>query len=354
MTRKKRLGRGLEALLNSTGEPVPGNVTEASDGSSGVYPFDLSATSTAAPPAYDYPSLGQSDEEEEDELETAPSIIPPDDRVLHLNVHQIEENPFQPRRDFSEPEIEALSESLKIHNMLQPILVRIVDGRYQLISGERRLRAAIKANWQTIPARLRVADDRLVSELAIVENLQRKDLNPIEKALSFKNYLEQHQCRQEALAERLKIDRSTIANLMRLLELPDLVQEWIISGRLTAGHAKALLPLGDEKIQIEFADQIIREGMTVRAVEAAVGQLLKAEETLEGGKDVSSLTRKRKHLDAQIEALQQQFKQSLGTKVKIKYGTRQNGQIIVHFANQEEFDRLKEVITGVKTSERSY
>jgi len=102
----------------------------------------------------------------------------------NLNVFEIEDNPFQPRREFGESELASLSESLKEHNILQPILVRIVDGRYQLISGERRLRAAIKANWQTIPARIRTADDRLVSELAIVENLQRKDLNAIEKAMN--------------------------------------------------------------------------------------------------------------------------------------------------------------------------
>ena len=139
---------------------------------------------------------------------------------LQLPVDEIEENPFQPRRDFSEAEIASLAESLKEHDMLQPILVRRVDGRYQLISGERRLRAAKHAGWTTIPARVREADDRLVAELAIVENLQRKDLNPVEKALSFKRYLDEHRCTQDDLARRLKIDRSTIANLMRLLELP--------------------------------------------------------------------------------------------------------------------------------------
>jgi ParB family transcriptional regulator, chromosome partitioning protein len=310
VTRKKRLGRGLEALLNSTGEPVPGN-------------------------------LALMEHSDSDGHESGDS-----DQVLHLNVNEIDENPFQPRRDFSESELASLAESLKEHDILQPILVRIVDGRYQLISGERRLRAAIMANWSTIPARLREADDRLVSELAIVENLQRKDLNPIEKALSFKRYLEQHQCRQEILAERLKIDRSTIANLIRLLELPSIIQEWIIAGRITAGHAKALLPLGDEKIQVEFAEQIIREGMTVRAVEAAVGQLLAAEETIEGGAAMG-FTKKRRTMDAQIESLQQEFKRAMGTKVKIKFGMRQNGQIIVHFANQHEFERIKKMmVTG--------
>lgn len=328
MTRKKRLGRGLEALLHSTGEPVPGNLQESSEH---IYSANSLGQASAL-------AVANEDSDWED------SVVPTEDQLLHLNVHEIIENPFQPRRDFNEAEILALSESLKEHNLLQPILVRVVDGRYQLISGERRLRAAIKANWRTIPARVRNADDRMVAELAIVENLQRKDLNPIEKALSFKRYIEQTQCRQDDLAERLKVDRSTIANLMRLLELPELVQEWIMAGRLTAGHAKALLPLGDEKIQIEFAQQIIREGMTVRAVESAVGQLLASDETLQGGNDVGNITRRRRTLDAQIEALQQQFKQSLGTKVKIKYGTKQNGQIIVHFANPHEFERLRELL----------
>ncbi len=169
------------------------------------------------------------------------------DVLLHINVYDIEDNPFQPRRDFSESEIASLSESLKEHEMLQPVLVRRVAGRYQLISGERRLRAAIQAGWDTVPARLREADDRLVAELAIVENLQRKDLNAIEKALSFKRYLEQHQCTQEDLAGRLKIDRSTIANLVRLLELPQEILTEVQQGRVTAGHARGALALGRGK-----------------------------------------------------------------------------------------------------------
>jgi ParB family chromosome partitioning protein len=120
--------------------------------------------------------------------------------LVQLPLAEIEENPFQPRREFSSAEIVSLSESLKEHDLLQPILVRRVNGRYQLISGERRLRAAKHAGWTTIPARVREADDRLVAELAIVENLQRKDLNPVEKALSFKRYLDEHRCTQDDLA----------------------------------------------------------------------------------------------------------------------------------------------------------
>jgi len=186
--------------------------------------------------------------------------------LVQLPLAEIEENPFQPRREFSSAEIVSLSESLKEHDLLQPILVRRVNGRYQLISGERRLRAAKHAGWTTIPARIREADDRLVAELAIVENLQRKDLNPVEKALSFKRYVDEHHCTQDDLAQRLKIDRSTIANLMRLLELPGCILDGLRRGTITAGHARALLPLGDEHQQVALAERIQSEGLSVREI----------------------------------------------------------------------------------------
>ena len=307
MTRKKRLGRGLESLLNSTGEAAGTSVAVADDFKSGDTPNQEAPNDT-----------------------------------LNLSVYEIEDNPFQPRRVFSEPEIASLAESLKEHDILQPILVRIVDGRYQLISGERRLRAAIKANWQTIPARVREADDRLVSELAIVENLQRKDLNPIEKAMSFRRYLDEHGSTQEDLANRLKIDRSTIANLMRLLELPPPIQAALGEGILSAGHARALLPLGDEQLQVEFADMVRRDGMSVRAIERAVAERIAQEDSeVPGG-----ATRRRRTLDSQIDSLQQELRTALGTKVQIKQGSRQRGQIVIHFASPGEFERLQEILTG--------
>ncbi len=313
MTRKKRLGRGLEALLNTTSEPIQQESVAVVDEYQQPAPRDL-------------PEIHSNGPEEGD--------------IIHLGVYEIEDNPFQPRRVFSESEIASLSESLKEHDILQPILVRIIDGRYQLISGERRLRAAIKANWQTIPARIREADDRLVSELAIVENLQRKDLNPIEKALSFRRYIDEHRCTQEGLANRLKIDRSTVANLMRLLELPGPIQEAIQKGQISAGHARALLPLGDEHVQVEFCDQILKEGMSVRAVERAVATRI-AEEDSFGSNPTG---RKKRTTDRQIESLQLELKSALGTKVQIKPGTKQKGQIVVHYANHAEFERLREIL----------
>ncbi len=265
--------------------------------------------------------------------------------TLELPVDAIENNPFQPRREFNQDEIASLAESIKNHQQLQPILVRIVDGKYQLISGERRLRATIYAGLDRIRAEVREADDRLVAELAIIENLQRKDLNPIEKALSFKRYIQEHNCKQDDLARRLSIDRSTIANLMRLLELPQQILDWLTAGEISAGHARALLPIGDEDIQIRTAGKIIEDRWSVRATESYVAELLKSEEDAETGKKVVNATRqKRRQISPQIEAMQQEMRMVFGTKVEIKSSARGRGKITIHFTDAEEFDRLREIL----------
>ncbi|WP_419581547.1 ParB/RepB/Spo0J family partition protein [Stieleria magnilauensis] len=268
-------------------------------------------------------------------------------QTLSLPVNEIENNPFQPRREFNPDEIASLAESIKSHQQLQPILVRIVDGRYQLISGERRLRATIHAGMDTIRAEVREADDRLVAELAIIENLQRKDLNPIEKALSFKRYIDEHKCKQDDLARRLSIDRSTIANLMRLLELPESVLDLLQAGKITAGHARALLPIGDEQVQITTAKKIMDERISVRATESLVAEMLKAEEDQETGRKVTNATRqKRRQTSPHIEAMQQEFRMVFGTKVEIKSSARGRGKITIHFSDGEEFERLRTMLTA--------
>ncbi|MCO6458612.1 MAG: ParB/RepB/Spo0J family partition protein, partial [Pirellulaceae bacterium] len=273
----------------------------------------------------------------------APAAAEPGD-LLKLHVDQIDENPFQPRRDFSEPEIASLAESLKQHDMLQPVLVRRVGERYQLISGERRLRAAVQAGWTTVPARLREADDRLVAELAIVENLQRQDLNPIEKALSFRRYLDQHQCTQEDLAGRIKIDRSTIANLMRLLELPERVLDALRGGAISAGHARALLPLGEEPEQIAYCQRICDEGWSVRETERRVQEKIQQEDggasPAAGGKP----DKPRRTTSQQVASLEQELRIALGTKVEIRQTGRGRGKILVHFGSHEEFDRVRALL----------
>ncbi len=302
-TKDRRLGKGLAALLGTPldddGNPIPG-----AEGRSGI-------------------------------------------ESLELSVGEIEMNPFQPRREFNPEEIASLAESIKNHQQLQPILVRIVDGKYQLISGERRLRATIHAGLPRIRAEVREADDRLVAELAIIENLQRKDLNPIEKAMSFKRYIEEHKCKQDDLARRLSIDRSTIANLMRLLELPEKILDWLSAGEVSAGHARALLPIGDEEIQIRTAEKIIADRWSVRATEGYVAELLKTEEDAETGKKVVNATRqKRRQLSPEIESMQEEMRMLFGTKVEIKSTARGRGKITLHFTDADEFDRLREILSA--------
>jgi ParB family chromosome partitioning protein len=262
--------------------------------------------------------------------------------VIELPVDQIDNNPFQPRRQFNQEEIESLAESLKEHEQLQPVLVRRMGDRYQLISGERRLRAARHAGFTKIRAEIRQADDRLVAELAIIENLQRKDLNPIEKALSFKRYLKEHLCTQEDLAKRLKIDRSTIANMMRLLELPDAILDAVQRDELSAGHARTLLPLSDERQQIEYARRIMTEGWTVRETERLVAEAIAKEEAQEAGLDGVATRRRQSRLKSQqVTGMEQELKSLLGTKVEIRSTAANRGKIVIHFSSAEEFERLR-------------
>ena len=326
--KKRRLGRGLEALLN----PTPGAASPESDASGNEGPAKILPMRTAPLPS----------NEDEESASTA-SDVPDIQDLVFLNVHEIERNPFQPRREFSEAELASLSESLKEHDMLQPILVREVESGYQIISGERRWRAAQLAGWDRIPARLRVADDRLVAELAIVENLQRKDLNPLEKAMSFRRYLDEHDCSQEDLAGRLKIDRSTISNLMRLLDLPEIVQDALRIGSISAGHARALLPLGVESSQVQMCNTIRKEGWSVRETERRVHQQIADEDSL--GETSASTTVKRSSTPLQIKALEQQLRRALGTTVEIKATRRGKGKIMVHFNNNDEFIRIRDFLT---------
>ncbi|MCM2369810.1 ParB/RepB/Spo0J family partition protein [Aporhodopirellula aestuarii] len=320
----RRLGKGLAALLGTPmdedGMPIDEGSTFAPEGKRGTSQAKSEGNAT--------------------ENGNQSSV-----QTLELPIDQIGANPFQPRREFNPDEIASLAESIKNHQQLQPVLVRIVDGKYQLISGERRLRATIHAGLKTIRAEVREADDRLVAELAIIENLQRKDLNPIEKAMSFKRYIDEHQCKQDDLARRLSIDRSTIANLMRLLELPQSILDMLTAGELSAGHARALLPIGEEEVQMQMATKIVSENWSVRMTENAVGDLLRAEEDSETGLKVTNKSRqKRKPVPPHIEAMQQEMRMVFGTKVEIKASARSRGKITIHFNDAEEFERLRELL----------
>ena len=339
MTRERRLGRGLAALL---GEPLDDSVGSG----------HRATSQRPGGPRLHEPAAQEMLDDHDAPVE-ADDQAADNGQMILLDVGQIDGNPFQPRRDFGESEIKSLAESLRQHDMLQPILVRRVGERWQLISGERRLRAAIEAGWTQVPVRVREADDRLVAELAIVENLQRKDLNPIEKALSFQRYLREHQCTQEELGRRLTIDRSTIANLLRLLELPELVQEALRNGTISAGHARALLPLGEERKQIDFCHRIRRETLSVRDIERLVQEAIQAEDAEPLTEPGGTTKRTPRTRSQQIATLEQELRVALGSRVEVRHSTAGKGRIVIHFHSHEEFERLRVQLTGEQPGEQS-
>lgn len=329
--RTKRLGRGIEALLGGFDDEPAGDDFAAVDAGPERSP-------ELAPHAWH--AVQKLPETPGAAAGAASELLP---------IELIDKNPFQPRRTFGESEIASLAESLKTHEMLQPVLVRQRGERFELISGERRLRAATLAGWTHIPARIREADDRLVAELAIVENLQRKDLDPIEKALSFRRYLDEHDATQDDLAARLKIDRATVANLMRLLDLPEPVQNAVRQNDITAGHARALLRLDDDDLQVAWTDRIKAEGLSVRTIERMVQDELDREDG-EGSSIAGSIGRKpaAPAKPEQIAELERRLQFAIGCKATIKSNGKGRGRLTLSFKNHAEFEALLERLTGHK------
>jgi ParB family chromosome partitioning protein len=300
--------------------------------------------------------LGRAWEGSEAPTNSEPTIeMPADERMsrdnhgqVWLDCESIERNPYQPRQTFDESEIADLADSIRTHGILQPLVVRRAGDRFELIAGERRLRAAQAADWRQVPVQIRDVDDRQLAELAIVENVQRKDLNAIEKAESFQRYLDQYQCTQEELASRIQIDRSTVANLIRLLELPMDVKAMVQEGAISQGHARALLPLGDEQEQIEFARRIKKEGLSVRATESGVSDRIRS---LDGDQlrivDAEGNSRPvPRPRNEQIASLEQDLRTALGTKVDLSQTAKGKGKITIHFSSHDEFSRLQQLLTA--------
>lgn len=265
--------------------------------------------------------------------------------LMHIAVDQIDANPYQPRREFDPAEIAALADSLRQHGMLQPVIVRNVDERYQLVAGERRLRAAVEAHLHEIPARVLELDDQRVSELAMVENLQREDLNALEKAAAFQGYLERFGGTQEELAGRLGLDRSTISNLIRLLDLPQEVQDAVRSKKITQGHARALLGLSEPSHQVGACQRIIAENLSVRQTEALVST----------GEPTPARTRVRRdsahpggsaYRAPHFEELESTLRERFQAPVMVRVKGKERGQIVIDFQSQEEFDRITALIRG--------
>jgi ParB family chromosome partitioning protein len=261
-------------------------------------------------------------------------------QFISIDEGLISRNPYQPRKEFEEAALAEMVESILQHGVLQPLLVRPFEGAYQLIAGERRLLAARKAGLTKVPCRVVELDERGVCEVAIIENVQRTDLNDLEKAQAFQDYLDKFASTIEELAGRLGKNRSTVSNCLRLLELPDFVKIALQHGRISAGHARALLPLDEEADQIAMCQRIESEKLSVRQTEDAIREKLQSGETLPfagGGTRGKSGSVK---LSNHIRDLQQQLREILGTKVDIRLQGKQSGRLIVHFASNDEFERV--------------
>ena len=257
----------------------------------------------------------------------------PPGELRQVLLTDIDVNPYQPRRDFNAEEISELAQSIQNHGVIQPIVVRPLGDRFQIVAGERRFRAATEAGQQTIPARVVPLDDQKTYEVALVENLQRRDLNAIEKAQAFDSYLHQFGTTHEALAAHLGVDRSTVTNLIRLLELPEPVQGAVRAGQISNGHARALLALNDSVEQIGLCRKIIAESLSVRQTEELVRN---AKPATPKPPAAPKAPNKSNH----VLSLENDLRQSLGTKVEIRANDQNQGTLVIHFQSNDDFERI--------------
>jgi ParB family chromosome partitioning protein len=251
-----------------------------------------------------------------------------------IAVDQIDANPFQPRRNFAADKLKELADSIRASGVVQPVLVRRSDGRYQLIAGERRWRAARQAGLAAIPAVVREIGDRDALELALTENLLREDLNPLEAAEGYAALQQKHGLSHEEIAERLGLDRSTVTNTLRLLRLPVEVQQMIAEGALSAGHARALLGLESPAAQRRLAQLIVKQGMSVRQAEKLV-----AARTSRPTKKSEAHPAPR--LDPNVRAAVLEMERTLGTRVKVR-GDEKRGKIEISYYSAEDLNRIYE------------
>ena len=263
---------------------------------------------------------------------------------LSLPADKIERNPYQPRQAFADDEIASLAESIRAQGLLQPLVVRLVGEGYQLIAGERRLRACQVAGLAEVPVTVVEFTDQQVLEAALVENIQRVDLNPIEKARSFKDYLDRYAVTQEQLAQRLGMDRTSVSNLVNLLNLPDEVQGMVRSNQISLGHAKILKGMGDPAEQLRLAKKVMLEGMSVKALDATVREA-KAEKPATG----DDTPRERQDGPAfdktpHVLGIETELRQKLATRFEIKLKAKDRGQIIINFETTDDFERVVEAL----------
>jgi ParB family chromosome partitioning protein len=298
MSTEKRnaLGRGLSALLNDS-ENVQPNKNNSSQGT-------------------EVNSLGS---------------------VNEIKLSEIEVNPFQPRTDFDQNALSELADSIKLQGLIQPITVRRLNAHsYQLISGERRFRASKLAGLTQIPAYIRTANDQQMLEMALIENIQRENLNAIEVALSFQRMIEECSLKQEELGERVSKNRSTVTNYLRLLKLPPAIQASIRDGQISMGHAKALITIDDPAKQIYIHQHIIQHGLSVRKTEELVRDMQRTPIKKEG--------KQPEPISFQIQKIQDDLASKFSTRVKLKIVSQGKGTIEIPFLSEDDLSRILEIM----------
>jgi len=302
---RNALGRGLGALIREPEPQVPAPPTPAQ-------PHATSTSAAAAAPAREAAHAGP----------------------LQLDIDLIEPSPYQPRTRFREEALDELARSIQSSGIIQPLVVRPIGNRFQLIAGERRWRAAQRAGLTKVSAIVRQVPDELALEMTLVENIQREDLNAIEAARAFERLMDEFQLTQEMVAERTGKDRATVANSVRLLKLEPTIQDWIEEGKLTAGHGRALLAVADSALRMRYAQRASRGGLTVRQIERLASRRARG---------ASSATEA--HVDANIRAAIDELQRRLGTKVLLRQKTKMRpGQLVLEYYDDAQlmgiYDRL--------------
>lgn len=301
----RRLGRGLEALIGSL--PAAGPAT-SSPGSVPVTPTELP--------------------------------------YRPIPLHQIRPNPFQPRKEFRDDQLAQLQASLSANGLLQPITVRRADNGYELIAGERRLRAATRLGWVEIPAIVKDYDDKALLTLALVENLQRSDLNPIEEAEGYSRLGAEFSLTQQQIAEIVGKDRSTVANALRLLNLPSVIRRMLQDSQLSVGHARALLAISSERVMVDLAREAIAKNYSVRDVERRVKQTSTSTRPPSAAPQKSDTGR-----NAELRRLTDRLRRRLQTDITVDIDDKDRGHLRINFYSADDLNRLIELIIGHTTED---
>lgn len=301
---RNALGRGLGALIR---EPEPTPVIESQT------PAPVATVGGAA---------------------AAPAREPAHHGPQEIDIDLVEPSPYQPRTRFREEALDELARSIKASGIIQPIVVRPIGNRFQLIAGERRWRAAQRAGLTKASAIVRQVSDELALEMTLVENIQREDLNPIEAARAFERLMAEFQLTQESVAERTGKDRATVANAVRLLKLEPIMQDWIEEGKLSAGHGRALLAVGDPQLRMRYAQRAARGGLTVRQIERLASRHAR------GRKEKTEI-----HVDPNIREALDELQRHLGTKILLRQRTKlRPGQLVLEYYEDAQlmglYDRL--------------